>query len=267
MLVMRLPGGEEALIVLHDQHLNMAGQLAIGWGNDEIAAPHPSVIYMARNHDAGWPVYDREPLLGPDQLPLDMPDMPPLVLTRIHNRSILRNYLNNPYTGILGCAHTLGFYEGRKGTSDFLVHHMDEDTVRHPELEKYLKEFERRQAAWTEELRSRSEFLDQLEPEALSRNYTALQVFDTLSLYFCTFQITEPAPQAFPNVLMADGSSTTVSITPLEDSGTFHIDPWPFVDPSIRLVLDRKRVKPFRTPQGSVEDAPTEQVTYALRPR
>lgn len=197
MLVRRLSGGDEALLILHDQHLNVAGQFAISWGNDEIVAPHPSVVYMARNHDAGWPVYDREPLLGPDHFPLDMPEMPPLVLTRIHNRSILRNYANHPYTGILGCAHTLGFYEGRRGTSDFLVHHMDDDTDQHPELKQYLEEFVRRQESWTEELRTKGELVDQLESETLAINYTALQVFDTLSLYICRFQLDAPAPRHF----------------------------------------------------------------------
>ena len=253
---------------MHDAHLNLAGELALAWGNEQFEPPNGYVQYLARNHDAGWAEYDESPPLAADGFPPHMPDIPSATLSGIHRRSIERNYRFHPYAGILGCLHHRGFFNGRFGKSDYLVHHMDDAAETAPAVvPPFIHQIEAEQARWTEELRQQGGFDALLDEDTLMRHYTLLQVFDTMSLYFCINEPGEFQAQSFPNVPASDTNSVTIEIAPTGET-TFSVAPYPFADSPLGLVLDFKRLpRVTGAPSADMLKIATEQRAYELTPR
>jgi hypothetical protein len=267
MFLRALPEEDAVLAVLQDHHLNLAGQLASSWGNDEFAPPHPVVGYMARNHDAGWQEDDWQPGRDPGTgLPYHIMDVPPPKLVEIHRRSIRRNYAFHPYAGILGAMHTMGFYTTRLGVSDFLV--MDELRAEHGDvLDPLVEECSGLIRRWREELADDPEYGALVDEERLLASYKLLQAFDTMSLYFCLGRDREEDPVTFPNVPTTNGASTSITFSPSADS-TVAVEPWPFAAAPLSVVLDGKVLAvPFaEDPSEGLRVAPVRQTRYVLRP-
>ena len=154
---------------------------------------------MARNHDAGWIEHDRQPGIDSSTgLPWNIVDMHPDDLNPIHRRSIERNAREDRCAGILSCMHTMGFYNGRMGQSDYAV--MDDYNEKHPErIHPTVRECTQRIEGWKAELVNEGAALDALEAR-LWRSYRLLEAFDTMSIYFCLRSMEELEPHSFPNV-------------------------------------------------------------------
>jgi hypothetical protein len=265
VFVRALPDEGVSLAVLQDHHLNLSGQFASAWGNERFLPPHPVVEYMARNHDAGWQEDDWAPQRDPaTSIPYHIMDVPPPRLVEIHRRSIRRNYAFHPYAGILGAMHTMGFYTTRLGVSDFLV--MDELRAEHGEvLDPLVEECKRLIDDWRHKLAGDLEYGPLVEEQPLLANYKLLQVFDTMSLFFCLGREGEGKPVTFPNVPGRDGVSTGVTFTPHAD-GAVEVDPYPFSSAQVSVVLDAKVIRaPFPDDMGDgLRAAPVRQTRFEL---
>jgi hypothetical protein len=253
-----------SLAVLQDHHLCLSGQFASAWGNERFVAPHPIVSYMARNHDAGWQEDDwspeRDPATG---LPYHIMDVPPPRLVEIHRRSIARNRAFHPYAGILGAMHTMGFYTTRLGVSDFLV--MDELRAEHGEvLDPLVDECRRLIDEWRGSLAGDPEYGPLVAEVPLLANYKLLQVFDTMSLFFCLGRDDDDRPVTFPNIPASDGS-VEITFTP-RATGVVEVDPYPFAANRISVVLDAKVLStPFPEDAGAgLRASPVRQTRYDL---
>ena len=270
MIIQQPPGKDQAFAVLQDYHLELCSQFALAWGNGEFAPADPrfALDYMGRNHDLGWPEYDSSPAMDPKTgFPYHLLDIPPEYLVDIHRKNIVRNYGFHPYTGLLSAMHMLGVYRTRLGVSDFVTldHRMGtESDVK--VLQPLIDDCQRWQEEWTAKLEADSETRDWLEPDRLKRNFTLLQIYDMLSLYFCINPESEMKAQTFAGVPSTNGGTTDVTLVPKGD-GRLTVDPWPFGVEPLRVVLSAKRLAaPIDSAHEAILRAPIFQLVYTLTP-
>jgi Protein of unknown function (DUF3891) len=263
MFLHQLESGS-TFVVLQDYHLVLAGQFAATWGNDDFDPADPASKYMARNHDAGWVEHDREPGKDPSTgLPWHIVDMLPEDLNPIHRRSIDRNSAFDRYTGILSCMHTMGFYNGRMGQSDFTV--MDDYADSHSEeIHPMVEECTNRIDGWKSELIVEGADPDELEAD-IWRSYRRLEVFDTLSIHFGLQPAAEMKLQTFPNAPMRGDELTSISLTP-QDDGRILVDPYPFSKDPLTVYLNGRVLDgpPSGSAGEALADAPAVEVEYTL---
>lgn len=264
-MIVHRPADGQPLVVTQDFHLNLAGQFAHAWGNDDFAWPGPTTIleYMARNHDAGWPEFDWDPPISPeDGLPHSVVTAAPHDLVPVHRRNIARNYAFHPYAGLLSAMHIKGFFTSRLGMSTFVV--IDEWRALHPEIiEPLIAECDERIAAWTAEVAGNPETAAWVEPDRLWANYRLLQIFDQLSLYFCLGRTSEEV--TLTNAPAGERESVDLVIRPL-GAGAFSLAPYPLDRTPLRVVLDAKSVRPpMRSPREDLLTAPTRQLEFEVR--
>lgn len=265
MFLQRLDNGT-VFAVLQDYHQVLAGQFAAAWGNEEFDRADPGAVYMARNHDAGWTEHDSEPGIDPASgLPWHIIDMHPSDLNPIHRRSIERNARNDRYTGILSCMHTMGFYNGRMGQSDFAV--MDGYSDEHPEhIHPMVTECTERIEAWKAEIVAEGEDAVSLESRVW-RSYRWLEACDTMSIYFSLTPMAQLESHTFPNVPRRGDELTSITFTP-RDGGHIAVDPYPFgADPLTVFLNGRLLQTPIADSAGDALAASRgEQVVYTLSP-
>src|ERR1044072_6713929 len=155
-MIVHRPADGQPLVITQDFHLNLAGQFAHAWGNEEFERPRPAVMleYMARTHDAGWPEFDWDPPISPvDGLPHSVVTAEPKDLAPVHRRNIERNYAFHPSAGLLSAMHIKGFFTSRLGMSTFVV--IDQWRALHPEVVgPLIAECDELIAKWTAEVAS-----------------------------------------------------------------------------------------------------------------
>ena len=222
--------GEAWQIVLQTDHAVLAGEFAQAWGNSTFAAPRPlqAVTTATARHDDGWAIWERAPSLlhqngtvKPRNF-LDVEVIPHLTFYRAQIAAVLEE---DPYAAALVAMHGCGIYNGRYGTD--------------PVLKLTFAPTERDAVdAFTEEQEERvSRIVDDLAIPDDERwtNYRLLQVFDRLSLYFCTGAVDQPAKLS-PVPTSSDGTETEVQIDPEGQWGA-RLDPYPFAESPARFTL------------------------------
>jgi hypothetical protein len=224
MILQQRPDG--LLLIRQTDHAALSGEFARHWGNDhfEPLRPRHSMLIAAEHHDDGWQSWDASPRVDPRTgRPYQFTDMPTgehLAFYRQGIDSVLRR---DPYAGLLVSMHLSGLYQRRFGTdrasSSAAMHDRDD-----ADLRQALDQLSDQQRELREQLKA------VVEPHALQEgplwaNYKLLQVFDRLSLYFCTAPPREarigPAP------VNARGREVELVLHPL-DGETVQIAPYPF---------------------------------------
>jgi hypothetical protein len=182
------------ILVTQNDHAKLAGVLAAHWGNLEFEKPVPyhSVVRAAMLHDFGWSRYETQPHFEEAtgktpsyrQVRNDGPQLDALQWGLDWVAGI------DPYSGVLVSKHRTGLWQGRYGviTNPPAI----ERGTPPPDIQRFIKDNESRQE--NDE--------SGIDPKELKVNYWLLQVWDYLSLHFCTEKtpgnfVIDPVPRGY----------------------------------------------------------------------
>jgi len=228
-------------------HADLTGQFARHWGNDRFEAPAPdaATVVAATTHDDGWLRYDRRPRLA-DGAPLDFRGMAADTWIDLYDDGIESVTDIDPYAGLLVSMHGSGLRRGWYGLFDQAS---ESGSSPAPAFAAFVERQESRQVQLLEELRegggTHAEWVSAADravltaihehgaaPEAagasrLWHNYALLQIWDRLSLAFCTTVPPSGHAALGPVPTAVGGPAETLCVEPL-DGGGFRIQPYPF---------------------------------------
>lgn len=259
-------------------HAALTGQFARHWGNDRFEAPAPeaAVVIAATTHDDGWLRYDRRPRIG-DDTPLDFREMSADVWIDLYDEGIESVVDIDPYAGLLVSMHGSGLQRGwyglfaptlpsRPTPAPAFAPFVDRQETRQEQLLEACREGTTTYSAW---LSAADETTltaiheegvlpdDESSESRLWHNYALLQVWDHLSLAFCT-SVRPPSREEIPSVPTAvDGSTESLHIAAL-GGDEFRISPYPF-DRSPLAV----RVAGRTVPRGAIEGSDEAELVRA----
>jgi hypothetical protein len=222
--------GDAWQIVLQTDHAVLAGEFAQAWGNATFEAPRPlrAVTTATARHDDGWAIWERAPsLLQQNGTPkprnfLDVQVLPHLTFYRAQIAAVLDE---DEYAAALVAMHGCGIYNGRYGTDPVLKLTFAE--AERQAVDDFTEEQEERVRQIVADLA--------ISDEERWTNYRLLQVFDRLSLYFCTGAVDESATLS-PVPTSYGGTDTELRIVP-EGQWAARLDPYPFGESPARFTL------------------------------
>lgn len=170
--VHRPDGASGWILISQIEHARLAGELARYWGNEPVrAVDDDEVLWTIVHHDDGWSQWEQAPgVEQPSGRPLDFTEMPPETALAIWRKSILAAADHGNLAPWLVAGHF----------SALLAH----SHAAHSDAAKgWLAEFQQRRKAWLAAWKSDSPDSNTLERAAA--NLSHLQMFDSLSLWFC----------------------------------------------------------------------------------
>jgi uncharacterized protein DUF3891 len=221
------PRDGQLLLIRQTDHAAVAGVFAEHWGNTDFALPSPRdpVIVAAIHHDDGWLLWETAPRIDPStRRPYQFTAMPLAEHIGFYRAGIEQVLTLEPYAGLLTLMHLAGLYQMRFNTD----RHMQPKKLSRDEermQRQFLDELHQQQESLLRELPQRGVPASWLEERRLWCNYKLLQMYDRLSLYFCTAPprpaTLEPAPRDY------EGGETQLILTPLTDRAVA-ISPYPF---------------------------------------
>jgi hypothetical protein len=238
------PNDGRLLLIRQTDHAALAGLFAEHWGNAEFARPSPRdpLIAAAVHHDDGWLLWEALPRIDPfTRRPYQFTAMPIVEHVGFYRAGIERVLALSPYAGLLTVMHLAGLYQMRFG-SDRSMQPKKLSSEEERVQRQFLDELQLQQEALRRELPQQGVPARWLEKRRLWCNYKLLQMYDRLSLYFCTAL---PRPAALePAPLDYEGGETTLTLTPLTER-TVAIAPYPFDRSPLPFVV-RASIAPDR---------------------
>ena len=279
MMVQTAPENEPHFVLTMAEHLDLCGQLARAFGNDQFEPLDPlhESLYAVDNHDRGWDGYDANPKLDPETaLPYSLVRTPVSDSLKTITASPDFNERHHPYCGILVSMHTWGLYNRRYGVSQFVVRQRSSTsiTIQEPyktEIETRLARELERQERLKSRVAADSETRGWVESAHLMQNYKQLQFFDTLTLYFHLRHETERAEEVYIHVPQTAETDINVALRPLGER-RYALNPFPFAADSLKIVCRGRYVSPFAPGTApadlgaALRSMPTDSQTYILIP-
>lgn len=214
------------LLVGHQDHARLAGEIGRLWGNERFSAPEPleDVLLAVSRHDDAWADRDATPQLAPDGTPAAFSS--DLVGTYSAFENIdLEAYLTvrgqateavareNPLAAVLISMHTVNLLTEQADLSGL----SSADRALHAD---FVDAQRRRQEA----LKAAIPAPGHPSGEAFERAFHFLQACDSLSLVACVaYPKSIPLRHRHP---AGNGEEVTIRSHP-EGSGTYRLDPWP----------------------------------------
>jgi Protein of unknown function (DUF3891) len=261
------PRDSELLLIRQTDHAALSGELAEHWGNAEFAPPAPreSMVRAAARHDDGWHVWEAAPRVDPrTQRPYQFTDLPLAEHAAFYLTGVEAVAAEDAYAGLLVCLHLSGLYQRRFGIDPGLpVKPLspEEDRARNEVIEQLAA----RQQALRQRLAG-SLPAGLLEEGHVWANYKLLQIFDRLSLYFCTRPprplTLRPAPADYR------GRDVELVLEPL-GAQAVRATPWPFDVGSLPVHVRASVVpdRPYRDDAGfraAFAAAPATELRFEL---
>jgi len=209
--------GDGWTLVRQMDHAAHCAELARAWrvgpfGRDSVAA---SLEYAAGYHDLGWTEIDRRPEIDAEGRPCNFTQIDEARHTEFYSGAVRTIALTDPYAAYLVSLHASGLYSRRYGWAGLKP--VDWTTIG-PHGRALLKG----ERAFRAQL-SASIAPDEMEFEALWRNYMLLETFDYLSLLTCFgFDSSNCGP-----VPTVEGRWEHLSVQRLSPSDVV-LDPFPF---------------------------------------
>ncbi len=236
-----------------EQHLQLVGQFAEDFGNQEFDVPEPreEMMYVSRWHDRGWVDLDSAPPLdAATGLPYHLGETPLPLMMMTSSSSPNHNEAVHPYCGLIDSMHIWGLYNGRFGYSDMVL--MDSiPEEQKPMVDAMLDLEHRRQQRLREQLASDPQTAPWVEEDRLFTNYKLLQLFDTLALYFMTTPEGLRADSTFQHVPKNLTEDADVLVHP-EGNGNYTVDPYPFGRDPLPVWFEGRFMAPV--PEGAEPD-------------
>lgn len=193
------------LLISQIEHAHLAGQLAAHWALEPFApiAERPEVIAAIVHHDDGWAQWEKSPAVEPDLgRPLSFMEMPLTESLAIWGESSDR-------------AAALGNLAGSMVASHFIGRLLQSSMAKTDPARAWIAAMRSRQADWLAAWQADDPANNR--PELASLAVTYMRMFDTLSLWFCTAEQSEPYRLVTPEGLeirFAPQPSDSVTVTP-----------------------------------------------------
>ena len=200
--------GDRWQIVLQTDHADLSGDLARRWG--ERTERSESLITAAERHDDGWAVWEQAPMCDPrTSRPLNFLDVGVLAHLAFYRAGIAAIREQDPYAGLLVSMHGAGIYRGRYGAQpDLTLTFADEAR---DQVDAFVAEQESGFAARDAEVG--------VTAEERRHDYDLLQIYDRMSLLFCTGDALAPAASEFSGYRFEPAGPATVRMTPFPFDG------------------------------------------------
>jgi hypothetical protein len=134
-----------------------------------------------------------------------------------------------------------------------------------------LAEEEERQSRLKKVLATDPQSQSWIDEKHLFQNYKQLTFFDTLSLYFHLYHVSERGEEVYVHVPINADTDCNVTVKKVDDS-LYTLDPFPFAGDRLKLVCRGRYTKPFpkdfdSTKVGAALKAlPPDVQTYELIP-
>jgi Protein of unknown function (DUF3891) len=158
--------GDAWQVVLQTDHADLSGAFARAWA--EQGSAHEALVVAAERHDDGWAVWEQAPRVDADGKPVNFLDVDVRSHLAFYRAGIAAIAEQDPDAGLLVSMHGAGIYRQRYGLDPSL------SLTRAPEVQELVDAFVAEQEATFGG-----------EPGARQADYTLLQIYDRLSLYFC----------------------------------------------------------------------------------
>ena len=169
-------------MITQNDHGDLAGQFAAHWGNRPFAKlnPYQPMVLAAEAHDNGWWDWDIHPSIDDDGVPLTFTRTPREFRSQFYSKGIDNVIGRDLYAGLIVSMHGTGLIQQRYGTMPSMVQREDEYS------KKFVAEREPTHEDMIEKLHKMEPYALLTSKEQIWHNYLMMQVFDRLSLFFCS---------------------------------------------------------------------------------
>jgi hypothetical protein len=223
-----------AVLVNQTDHSQLVGQLAAHWGNSDFDAPRPyeSVVRAAIYHDFGWLPYETMPGSDPKSgKPLSFMQVG-LQGSQLKAYRWVVDWMNeiDPYSALIMCMHRTGLWRGRyqaiQYPSAFNLNNPP------PEVARFIDDNEK----WQEKQKQ------SYDAAELRHNYSLLQVWDLLGLYFCCQDVGNDFIEPVPAKYSSNGNSGIKMTMHAESKTRVAFSPYPFDVRPLKVQLRLKHL-------------------------
>jgi hypothetical protein len=239
-------------MISQNDHGDLAGQFAAHWGNEQFAKlePYQSMVLAAETHDNGWWDWDIYPSIDEQGAPIPFTRTPREFRSTFYGKGIDNVVARDPYAGLVVSMHGVGLPQKRYGTMPTMVDRDD------PYSQKFIAEREPTHKEMIDKLSRMEQYAGLTSRERIWHNYLLMQVFDRLSLFFCSnFDITAVAAAGAHTKEGKAYYGATIQPTPLKpgdeqgqiqlrviDGQTVVVDPYPFDESPLRVSVRAKLI-------------------------
>lgn len=174
-------------MITQNDHGDLAGQFAPHWGNEQFARlePYQAMVLAAEAHDNGWWDWDVCPSIDDQGAPIPFTRTPREFRSCFYGKGIDNVASRDPYAGLMVSMHGVGLTKKRYGTMPTMVERQDEFS------HKFVAEREPKHEHILATLRQNERYANASDRDTVWVNYLMMQVFDRLSLFFCSnFDVT-----------------------------------------------------------------------------
>ncbi len=245
MVVRELKDGR-AMVSTQEDHAELSAQFAAHWGNERFSQlrPYKTMVFATTFHDSGYREWEGNPPINvakgrPYAHREDVPSFEAVELAA-YARNVDWVRSHDPYAGLLVSMHRTGLWHNRYNVFREPAMRLRE---RSSEVQSAKKALEAKQEEYKRELAPNHPGFE----NELTYNYRALQIFDLLSLYFCSdgyaaehqFKEYTIAP-----VRVAYDASEEVDLRVLPNgANAVRFDPYPFDVSPLKLSVRARVVK------------------------
>ena len=239
-------------MISQNDHGDLAGQFAAHWGNEQFARPEPyqSMVLAAETHDNGWWDWDIYPSIDEQGAPIPFTRTPREFRSTFYGKGIDNVVARDLYAGLVVSMHGVGLPQKRYGTMPTMVDRDD------PYSQKFIAEREPTHKEMIEKLSRMEQYAGLTGRERIWHNYLLMQVFDRLSLFFCSnFDIRAVATAGAHTKAGKAYYGATIQPTPLKpgdeqgqiqlrviDGQTVVVDPYPFEESPLPVSVRGKLI-------------------------
>jgi len=239
-------------LISQNDHGDLAGQFAAHWGNERFAKlePHQSMVLAAETHDNGWWDWDIYPSIDDNGAPIPFTRTPREFRSSFYGKGIDNVIARDLYAGLVVSMHGVGLPQKRYGTMPSMVERDD------PYSQEFISEREPTHKDLIDKISRMEQYAGLTSQERIWHNYLLMQVFDRLSLFFCSnFDITTVAAAGSHTKEGKAYYGSTIKPAPMkpgEESGqielrvidrqTIVIDPYPFDSSPLRISVRGKLI-------------------------
>ncbi len=265
--------GPQVWLITQPAHAELAGQMAVHWGNEEFAVPgrfaasadperlRREVVLAVAEHDSGWWEWEADPpLSAEDGLPQGLGEVleNPVAGMERWRLGIPRLAEAHPYASLLVADHASRLYAAQCNPDpppEFTRQLGRALYPKAPEKEsrRFLADVQQMQAEFQHRLEKDRFWQAALAPTQRNPHARLLQTLDALSLALCSAVLAPVEGEAkglgedhlvfheVPRRSWADRIS--VEIKPLDD-GRILIDPYPFDEAPLTVAVPARMVEP-----------------------
>jgi len=239
-------------MISQNDHGDLAGQFAAHWGNEQFAKlePYQSMVLAAETHDNGWWDWDIYPSIDEQGAPIPFTRTPREFRSTFYGKGIDNVVARDPYAGLVVSMHGVGLPQKRYGTMPTMVDRDD------PYSQKIIAEREPTHKEMIDKLSRMEQYAGLTSRERIWHNYLLMQVFDRLSLFFCSnFDITAVAAAGAHTKEGKAYYGATLQPSPLKpgdeqgqiqlrviNGQTVVVDPYPFDESPLRVSVRAKLI-------------------------